>query len=232
MKNLDIIDIIKGTSIAHRKIENKTIYLIKKDKDISVVFQFIGNQYCQYIDYALNSICWIMDTIDNFYKKYIIHINDFLEYKEISIRKYNEPKLIKPIELKGVQPTYSIKNGFRKSQVFIKNHDVWIKDNDYFSICLSQEEAIQLGFEFKVRQQTIYKNNYSQVILRGEGWLCIKNLLLYIEDCDIESRLSNKICSFYHWSIGDFTDSIAIFYSNLISILKQDICKIRFILKN
>ena len=223
MENLDMINKIKESCIAHRKLGNKTLYLLKKDQDISIIFQFIGNQYCQYMDYALNSIGWTMDTIDNFYKHYIVHINDFLEYQEISSRRYGEPKLIKPIELKGLKHTYSIINGVRKNQIFIKNNDIWIKDNDYFSTYLSQEKAKELGLKFNIKKKFVYNDNYGPIVLRGEGWLCIKNLLLYIEDCDIEWRLTKKICSFYHWDIGDFVGDIEIFYNILISKLKQAI---------
>ncbi len=152
---------IKESSIAHRELGNKTLYLIKKDKDISVIFQFIGKQYCQYMDYALNSVCWKIDTIDNFYKHYIVHINDFLEYQEVSSRRYGEPKLIKPIELKGLKHTYSMINGIRKKQIFIKNNDVWIKDNDYFSVHLSPEKAKKLDLEFNLKKKFVYNDNYA-----------------------------------------------------------------------
>ena len=218
-----MIENIKKISVEHKQINNKIAYLIKKDQAIPILVKFIGNNYCQYIDLALSSILWTVDTIENFYKKYIEHINDFLEYFEFSKRAYGEPKLVKPVELKGLRPIYSIQCNGRKNQIFIKNNDIWIKDNDYFSICLSQEEARKRGIQFTVREKMIYKNNFSPVILRGEGWICIRNLLLYINDRNIQERLKNEICSFYHWNVSEFVGTIEIFYDNLISKLKQDI---------
>lgn len=221
MGNKEMIEEMTNISIVSNKINGNTLYLIKKDKTISVVFQFIGDKFCQYIDYSISSFTWKVDSIENFYNKYIKHINDLLKFEEVSRRSYGEPKLTKPFELKGIKPIFSIQCGTRKNQIYIKSNDVWIKDNDYFSSCLSQEEAKQRGFEFNVREKFIYKNNFSPVIFLGQGWLCIRNLLLYIEDSNIKERLENVICRFYHWNITDFVGEIEIFYNDLISKLKE-----------
>lgn len=220
--NKEMIEEIKLTSVGNREFNNKTLYCIKKDKNIPVVFQFIGNELCQYMDYATNSMVWKLDSIENFYKNYIQHINDFLEYKEISKRTYVEPKLPKPSELKGLKQIYSIKCGIRKNQIYKKNNDIWIKDNDYFSTELTQEKAKELGLQFHVREKFMYKNNFSPVILRGEGWICIKNLLLYINDHNIIERLGNKICQFYNWEIDEFYGGeLERFYIKLITKLRN-----------
>lgn len=220
IENEEMIERIKEKAIC-RKILNKTIYIIKKDRDIPVEIQFIGKEFCQFKDDSITTVSCIFDTIENFYNKYIQHINDFLDYKEISKRSYGEPKLKKPNELKGIKPIFSITCGIRKNQIFKKNNDIWIKDNDYFSIYLTQEEAKRRGLKFKVREKFIYQNNFAPVILRGEGWICIKNLLLYIDDLDIKQRLCKEICNYYNWSIEEIIGDIERFYDELITKLRN-----------
>lgn len=221
MKNKEMIEQIKNISIASTTSNGNTLYLIKKDKNIPIIFKFVGDKFCEYIDYSFNSHLWNVAGIETFYNKYIKHINDFLEFKEISRRSYGEPELVKPLELKNIKPLFSISYEGRKNQIFIKNNDVWIKHNDYFSKCISQEEAIERGIEFHIREELLYKNNYSPVILRGEGWLCIKNLLLYIHDNNISTRLATVICNFYNWSLTDYSGTDELFYDNLISKLQD-----------
>ena len=220
MKNKEMIEQIKNISIASTRSNGNTLYLIKKDKNIPIILKFVGDKFCEYIDYSFNSFLWNVADIETFYKKYIKHINDFLEFKEISRRSYGEPKLIKPLELKNIKPVFSITYEGRKNQIFIKNNDVWIKHNDYFSTSISQEEAIERGIDFYVRERLVYRNNYSPVILRGEGWLCIKNLLLYIHNNIILPRLATAICNFYNWSLTDYSGEDELFYNNLICKLK------------
>ena len=52
-------------------------------------------------------------------------------------------------------------NGIRKKQIFIKNNDVWIKDNDYFSVHLSPEKAKKLDLEFNLKKKFVYNDNYA-----------------------------------------------------------------------
>lgn len=204
----------------YKELDNKQVYIIKKDRNIPVLLILIGG-YCQFKDFGKNTIGWECGTVESFYDKYIKHINDFLEYKEVSRRRWGEAKLEKPKELKKITHIFSIKCGNRKNQIFIKDNDVWIKDNDYLSECLSQEEARERGIEFNVKNRFCYNDNFSMVVLRGEGWLCIKNLLLYIDDYNIRERLYNKICDYYNWDILDFTGDLEIFYNDLISELKE-----------
>lgn len=220
MRNKEMIEEIKNISIASKKSNGKTLYLINKDKNIPIILKFIEDKFCEYIDYTRSSFLWNVDDIESFYQKYIKHINDYLEFKEISRRSYGEPKLIKPLELKNSKPICSIVYEGRKNQIFTKNTDIWIKHNDYFSKCISQEEATEKGIEFNVRERFIYKNNFSPVILRGEGWLCIKNLLLYIHDNNILPRLATVICNFYGWTLNDYSGVDELFYNNLIYKLK------------
>lgn len=204
-----------------RKVNNKQIYIIKKDRDIPVLVQIIGREYCQFKDFARNTIGWEFTTVDRFYEKYVKHINDYLVFVEVSKRRWGEPKLEKPKELKNIAHVFSIQCIGRKNQIFIKGNDVWIKDNDYFSECISQEEARERGLEITARQRFNYNDNWAMVVLRGEGWLCIKNLLLYIEDHNIRERLYNKICNYYNWNMLDLTGDLERFYSDVLDKLRK-----------
>ena len=128
MKSIEMIEEIKKTANCI-KTGNTAVYIIKKDKDIPVQIKFISTDYCKVKDTAKSMLLWEVNTIEDFYNIYMIHINNFLEYQEVSSRNYGQPKLKKPKELKGIKPIFSI--GYRKKhQIFKNNNDIWIKNND------------------------------------------------------------------------------------------------------
>ena len=59
-----------------------------------------------------------------------------------SFRKYGQPKLDKPKELKGIKQALSVDYIPKKCkcQVFILDKDIWIKHGDYFSPSMKVEE--------------------------------------------------------------------------------------------
>ena len=52
-----------------------------------------------------------------------------------SFRGYGQPKLTKPIKLKGIKQFFSIEYIVNKCRcpVYITENDVWVKHRDYFS---------------------------------------------------------------------------------------------------
>lgn len=219
--NDNLIDVIKSNAADKKEFKGEYIYLFYKDEDVPIFMKFLGKTLCQFQDTGLNNIGWNITTIEFFYEKYIKTKNDILEYIEVSRRVWGEPKLSKPKELNGIKPIFSIKNGYRKNQVFIKNNDIWIKDNDYFSTEISQEEAKKMGLNINIRPKFVYNDNFASVTLRGEGWIRIKNLLLFIMDKNLYFRLNKRICKFYKWKYPNIGSDWDRFYNDLIFRLKN-----------
>lgn len=62
-------------------------------------------------------------------------LSSYIGYSVIQFRRFGEPKLTKPKELKGIKQLCSVdyipkKN---KSSLFLKDNDVYVKHTDYFS---------------------------------------------------------------------------------------------------
>lgn len=202
------------------------IYKIFKDKEIPVFLKFWGDKICCFLDTSESNFLWSVISAEEFYEKYIEKQDKTLNVIEYSKRRYGEPKLTKPKILRGIMPVFSIMMIGRKNQIYIQNNDVWIKANDYFSEDISQEEAIERGIKIKIREKLCYKNNYVAVTLRGEGWICIQNLLLFINDKSIYRRLNEKIHELYNWKYpDDISHEWERIYEELINKLRNERCE-------
>lgn len=224
MKKINKEEMINNIKLISKKTFNKKrkkVYMIYKDEDTPVLVEFIKNRMCQYKDYGESNLLWNYSTIEDFYNKYIENVNNILLYEEISKRNYGEPRLRKPKELTGIKQAFSLQYIGRKNQIFIKNNDVWIKDNDYFSQSISQGEAKRRYINFKVNNKFIYNDNFANIILRNEGWICIRNLILYLNDVHIKYKLKKISCDFYGWKIQDINPYLERFYDNLIDKLRE-----------
>ncbi len=99
-----------------------------------------------------------------------------------SSRRYGEPRLKKPKELRGIKRAFSV-DWFPKKcrcQCFVKDKDVWIKHRDFGSVALYGKERERFIKEHGVKlpQNFIFDDNWGAVVLRGEAWLLIKNLIV------------------------------------------------------
>lgn len=103
----------------------------------------------------------------------------------IAHRKYGEPKLVKPKELKGIKGKsimfFPKKCNF---QYFKTDSDVYILCRDFFSPMfvppeedrkLSLNELLKKYFAIRKTEKFIYADSFGSIILRSEAWLKISN---------------------------------------------------------
>jgi hypothetical protein len=101
----------------------------------------------------------------------------------VSSRKYGQPKLVKPLELKRIPPVFSVP--FLKNcscQCFILGDDLWIKHMDWCS-----KEVYNHNHKF--RKKFIYNDSFGCVVLRGTAWLKLENVVEMVRK---EHQLTSK----------------------------------------
>lgn len=91
-----------------------------------------------------------------------------------SQRKYGEPKLQKPKELKNIKQSFSVDWIPKKCKCkcFITGKDLYILHRDFGST-----EIYNSNYEF--RKKFIYNDTFGCVVLRGEAWLKLKNFITF-----------------------------------------------------
>lgn len=90
----------------------------------------------------------------------------------ISQRRWGEPKLKPPKELKGITKAGTIPFGEKcKCPVYITQTDIYIKHRDFFSPSISLQEAKDAGIIDKRKPKFIYNDNFGSAVLRCEAWL-------------------------------------------------------------
>ncbi len=114
-----------------------------------------------------------------------------VEFQIKDYRKYGQPKLKKPTELRGIKQEFSIHyNPKCRCQVFYKGKDVWIKHRDYFSPSLCQPEDYGKSlnelcekYMGKTRpQKFVYADAWGDLVARSEAWIRLKNVLVDVEN--------------------------------------------------
>lgn len=141
----------------YNKIKDKAIRIIQTEHKLPIFFvlnnnivikfwidekeQFLGK--CQFLE-NLNDNLWMWTDVKKFYDDYV---DKELKFEVVSFRKYGEPKLTKPKELKGIKQFDSVDYIPKKCkcQIFIKDNDVFIKHNDYFSPILEDTDESLFG---------------------------------------------------------------------------------------
>ena len=89
----------------------------------------------------------------------------------ISERRFNEPKLKKPKELKGVKPFMSYKwGGVTTCQAFIQENNIWINHHDWCSIAL-------YGLDVKYKSHFVYSDGFEAPVLKGDAWIKISEAM-------------------------------------------------------
>lgn len=94
----------------------------------------------------------------------------------VSERRYGQPKLAKPKELKNIKQafTYDL-NKHCKCPVFITGNDVWIKHRDWCSKVLHSGKEVE---EYRSKHpKFVYNDCFAAIVLRGEAWIRIKDVL-------------------------------------------------------
>lgn len=201
-------------------IKNKKHHLYKSNKGLIPIHLYEQNGFymdgCQYIkgiyDKNSNSLKsfegeytysfgWIMSRPKEFLS--IFSNNNQLQFIEYSFRKYGQPKLSKPKELKGIKQVFSINyNAKCKCQIFIKDNNVWIKHRDYFSPLIKNDVKdigtplsyrVEKYLGKKVTEKFIYADTWGDIVLRSEAWICIKNLLYRLKVNESEIGILEQI---------------------------------------
>ncbi len=112
------------------------------------------------------------------------------QFKIHAHRHYSQPKLVKPKELRGLRPKFSIKyNKNCSCQVFIKGLDVWVKHRDYFSpsIVRPEDSGKPLAHLYekymgkKKNQKRTYPDAWGDLLGRCEAWIRLEGLITDIE---------------------------------------------------
>lgn len=127
-----------------------------------------------------------------------------IRFEVYSLRQYGQPKLTKPRELKGIKQVMSIDYIAKKCRcpIFIKDDDVWIQHNDYFSESMKLPlEDIGMPLEYLAkkhlnkdnRKKFIYPDAWGRIVLRNQAWLRIHNLLKQIHENRFQSDIIRDI---------------------------------------
>lgn len=172
----------------------QSIYRIAHPEGDVVVRTFAGASHVYYQLYALGEqivpTFWDVAAAEDFCRR-------FLDRRPLGIRlhsarRYGEPKLKKPMELKGHRQNFSV--AFRENcrcPCFVCGDDVWIHHRDYFSEAWkapandagrSQEYYLTKYFGLEAHSKFVYSDNYGPIILRNEAWLVVMNLIPFL-DC-------------------------------------------------
>lgn len=148
-----------------------------------------------------NDILWTWSNPEEYYNQFC---KDKLKFEVYSHRFYDEPKLLKPKELKGIKQAFSVDYIPNKCrcQCFIKDNDVWVKHRDYFSE-VQKPEPHELGMPLNYfaekymgknrPKKFIYDDAWGSVVLRDEAWLILYNLISEIQSGRFELDIINDI---------------------------------------
>lgn len=180
-----------------------SFYEIYSNNNFTVRLLKIGiDKYYAYADYQLSPnlterITWTVTNLAEIDR--LLSLGD-MEYIIVSRRFWGEPKLDKPKELKGIKSIGGVDfiPKYCKPQLFIKDNDLYIKHNDYFSYYWQPPKGERIDmplsyyankyFNKKMKEKFCYSDCWGSIVLRNEAWLCIKNAVGWTE-------LKNK----YRW---------------------------------
>lgn len=163
-------------------------YLITKDGTVSHTIQFKME----------SSLLWTLGDINDFLSIYHTDIRVDM----LSERRYGEPKLSKPVEIKDICQAFSIpyvygrQNNVKASNlIYIKGDDIFMKIRDYNSQLFRPHPEfrnaplsviVERYFpEKSVRQKFIYNDCWGSVVLRGEAWMCFRHIIPLIKKADL-----------------------------------------------
>ena len=181
----DYINKIKSLAKEKCKYKDKEYYIVN---DCLINLWYDNGDYLDGLQYKKpNDIYWTWSKPKEFYEKYCDEDNQ-LKFIKYQIRYYREPKLQKPKELKGVKQAFSVEYIQNKCRckIFVKDNDVWIQHNDYFSKEMdlsSEDQGLPLEVLSKKylgkdkKAKFVYPDAWGAIILRNQAWLCIKNLI-------------------------------------------------------
>ena len=187
---LEYIDKIKenGTKISDNfykvSIDNGFI-LVKFCEEDDLLLDLV--EYQKHMNGILGSdLGWTWLNPKDFYEKYVK--NDISNMELYSFRRYGEPKLSKPKELKGIKQSFTVEfiPEKCKCQCFVKDNDLYIKHRDYFSKPLEvEQEDFDKPLDYLCKKylgkhksgKFVYSDCFGEIILRNEAWIKVNNII-------------------------------------------------------
>ena len=187
---------------------------------------------------VVEPVGFILSNPCDFWSKYLC-LNKTFNYSLVSFRKFNEPKLNKPIELKGIKSNGSIYFIPNKCscQYFIKNDDVYIKHKDYFSPTYRKNEDIgtpliyrikKYGIKTSHKDKFIYPDTWGDIILRQEEWIKLTNLIPMLSinnEVDMSRIIVEQMEKYHQFKTGYLGEEWYRFFQNLCNDIKFNINK-------
>ena len=203
---LEYIDKIKenGTKISDNfykiTIDNGFVFVKFYEED-DLLLDFV--EYQRHLNGLLGSdLGWTWINPKKFYEMYVK--NDISSMELYSFRKYGQPKLTKPKELKGVKQSFTCDFIPKKCKCacFVKDNDLYIKHRDYFSKELEvEEEDFDKPLEYLCKKylgkdknsKFVYDDCWGSIILRNEAWIKVENI---VSKTKVMTELEMKECLF------------------------------------
>lgn len=190
-------------------------------------FDTVFYDYCEYkfqpLSKLVETVGWCLSTPKQVWDKFFQ--DSEITYKLVGFYKAgtNMPKLKKPKELSGVKGSSVtfIPKKF-KFQYFVKDNDLYIKANDFFSPVFVPENEdfdkplsyiVKKYFGLKKSEKFIYPDCWGSVVIRQMAWLKFENiikvapLMNYISLTNLamglmkeKHKLSSKFIECYEWT--------------------------------
>ena len=234
-----------GNSLYHKGY--KEIIKIPVSNGFAYYYQGIDKNdgfiydYCEYQIHDKSSliqpISFTMSTPKEFYEMFLV--NSEMSVEIVSKRKYGQPKLNKPKELKGLKKSFSV-NFFPKKascQCFVLKDDLYVKHSDYFSslwqppkgevVGMPQNYYLEKYFNKKRAEKFVYSDNWGEIILRNECWFKIKNIKQQFNQdrsiLNMRKELLEKWGDLHHIRYGELDVDWEIFFENILKEYKKAI---------
>lgn len=136
-------------------------------------------------------------------------------------RIYGQPKIHKPAALKGVKPTFPLRQNKspRKNQIYIVAQDVYVYFFDLFSRQHAFPDPVDMSlpvsalqrkypelFSHRVREKFIYADTWVSIFDRNEGYVRFSGMVEAIRQSDylptIEGELFDAFSALSHQDAG------------------------------
>lgn len=210
--HLDIIDWIKehcdfkASVVGHGKNSLRELYVgdcFLGQVEIQLFKDLRDDTYYDYTQYRvwkskryLNPITWSVGDLKKLWNE-VLNVQD-IQYEVYSKRYYGQPKLSKPKELKNIISigTAEFIPKHCNCQMFIKDNDLWIKHDDYFSQMWRPPKGERLDmptnyylkkyFNTSRAKKFNYEDCWGSIVLRNNAWLVIRNAIPMLQYREID----------------------------------------------
>lgn len=201
LSHLDIIQELKSKSellATHKIPQNRTREWYKYQlQDGMLRFRLYKDNaddlYYDIVEYQFMSndslVHPITFTYSNPAEVYELFFTAPLSCEVVSYRFYGQPKLAKPVELRGIKRSFSVDWIPKrcKCQCIVNGDDLWIKHNDFFSPLHRPSDPNDNGtplvyrakkyFDINLnsKEKFCYSDCWGEVVLRNEAWMVFRN---------------------------------------------------------